>query len=300
MLHARATVIVLALAGILSVSGAARGVEPLRWKFTAGERLKQHLTQETTSAITVSSKTTKTLLEMQVDLAWQIDNVADGAADITQTIDRIQLKLQPVGGEAIEYDSATMTKPVGAAKEVAAIAAPLVGAKFQIRMTDRGEIKSAEPSPEFLALLAKQTSPDAKSLFTPESVRRLLGQTLMILPEKAFAKDATWQDTQEAAGPLGQIKLTADFTAAGAVKRAGEMVEKITCTSTISLPSIKPSVSKIKIKQQSHSGTIYFSAEQGRVIEAEQSQRVVTETPYRDATIIVELDTTLRSTLGPS
>ena len=55
----------------------------------------------------------------------------------------------------------------------------------------------------------------------------------------------------------------------------------------------------LKIKEHQQQGTIFFSSKLGRLIEAEQTQTLVTERPYRETTIIVTLTSKQTTTLKP-
>lgn len=293
------------LAGALTIaSGSARAETLLRWKLAAGQRFTLQLAQQTNSSVAAGKKPARSAVEMNVALQWQVDSVDAAGARITQQVERVQIKLQPAGAEAILYDSGLASKPVGPAKDLAAVAAPLVGAKFQIVMNDRGEITAAEPTPEFQATLNKQrgeqaaAAPNRGELYSAESIGRLLRQTLVVLPEKGVEKGAAWSRQNSTPGPLGKFEQQIDYTYAGSTERGGVMLEQIDFVAKFAVPTSKAGA-KLTVKEQTHSGTIIFDAQAGRVVEAEQMQKLVTETTYRDATIIVELETNGRSTLKP-
>ena len=302
MNHSHRIAVALIVAYLALIPSVSSGETLLRWKFEAGQQFDLHLDQQTTSTITVAGKTTKTTVETKLELRWKVDSVDDSGAKITQQVERIELKLQPAGMEPVVYDSNAKTRPVGQAKEIAASVAPLIGAKFQVVMSDLGEITSAEPAAELREALAKEQSSVAGrgQLFSKESIGRLLRQTLVVLPKTAVEKGATWTTTNVAPGPLGKFEQQINYSAAGSVQRGEATVEKIDFTATFALPANQAPTSKLKVKEQIHSGTIYFSPDLGRVTEAEQTQRLVTETPYRDAVIVVELETEMKSTLAPA
>ena len=57
--------------------------------------------------------------------------------------------------------------------------------------------------------------------------------------------------------------------------------------------------SKFNIKDHQHSGTVLFSIEDGRLVEIDQTQKLVTERPYRETTIVVTLSSTQKTTVTP-
>ena len=302
MNHSHCVAAAVIAASLALIPGVSSGETLLRWKFEAGQQFDLQLNQQTASTITVAGKTTKTTVETRLELRWKVDSVDDSGAKITQQVERIEMQLQPAGMEPVVYDSNSKAKPVGQAKGIAASVAPLIGAKFQVVMNDLGEITSAEPVAELREALAKEqsTATGRGQLFSPESIGRLLRQTLVVLPKKAVEEGATWTTTNVAPGPLGKFEQQIHYTAAGSMQRGEAAVEKIDFTAAFALPASQTPASKLKVKEQAHSGTIYFAPDIGRVTEAEQTQRLVTETPYRDATIVVELETEMKSTLSPA
>jgi hypothetical protein len=53
------------------------------------------------------------------------------------------------------------------------------------------------------------------------------------------------------------------------------------------------------IKEHAQSGTVRFSIDQGRVVSAEQEQKLITERPYRETTIVVSLSSKQTTTIKP-
>jgi hypothetical protein len=68
---------------------------------------------------------------------------------------------------------------------------------------------------------------------------------------------------------------------------------------TTSKLDLKPSTAKkaTTIKEHAQSGVILFSTDQGRVVSAEQTQKLTTERPHRDTTIVVTLQSKQTTTL---
>jgi len=62
-------------------------------------------------------------------------------------------------------------------------------------------------------------------------------------------------------------------------------------------PGKKPAPGKLAVKSHEQSGTILFAVNQGRVSEAEQTQKLVTERLYREATIVVTLSSQQKTTV---
>jgi len=65
-------------------------------------------------------------------------------------------------------------------------------------------------------------------------------------------------------------------------------------------PGKKSAPGKLNVKSHGQSGTILFAPEQGRVAEAEQTQKLVTERSYRETTIVVTLSSKQKTTVRPA
>jgi hypothetical protein len=58
-------------------------------------------------------------------------------------------------------------------------------------------------------------------------------------------------------------------------------------------------VGTMKIKTHEQTGTILFSADEGRVVEGEQKQKLVTERAYRETMIVVTLSSVQKTRVTP-
>jgi hypothetical protein len=195
----------------------------------------------------------------------------------------------------VAYDSAEKARPTGLARDVAAAVAPLLSAEILLEMNPRGEVQSAKPANEAAEkLLAAQSDPDA--LGSKDAIQKLLRQSLIVLPEKAVAEGDTWTTTTEISSALGKGEQKTSYTLAGAIEQDGATLQKIESTSKLDL---MPSTAKdaTTIKEHAQSGVILFSTDQGRVVSSEQSQKLITERPHRDTTIVVTLSSKQATTL---
>jgi len=93
----------------------------------------------------------------------------------------------------------------------------------------------------------------------------------------------------------GALKLDTTYRLDGLTDQDGKRLAKIGLTAK----ATPGAGAKINIKSQDHSGTIVFSADEGRVVEISQTQKLVTERPYRETTILVTLNSTQKTTVKP-
>jgi len=290
--------ITILFAAVAFAAPPARAQTTLAWKLAAGERFDLHVEQQTASTVTVVNKTTKTTIEMTLDSTWAIESVEDGIAKIRQTIRRAQVKVQAADSPPVVYDTAAPGQPSGAEKDLATAVGPLVDPDSSILLTmnERGEIAAAELSPRLAELWAAgKPAAAAKKQPAQQSLDALLKQPLVILPAKAVARGEKWETTRELTTPTGKFSQQIDYTYDGRRDVAGKSSDAISFSATLA----PAAPGKFKIKEQSQTGTIHFDGEAGRMISGEQKQMLVTETPYRDATITVVVESQVSRSLTP-
>ena len=278
---------------LLAVLGTSAAVEAtaqsaITWKLKEGDQFQLHVQQQTVSTVTVVSKTTKTTIEMTLDSTWKVESVENRTAMIRQTIDRVQVKVQAADTPQVVYDTASPGQPSGAARDLAAALSPLVDPKSSLLLTmnERGEVSSVELSDKLAAAFDK-SAPAAQSLDA------LLKQPLVILPEKALAAGDKWESTRELTTPAGKFTQQTEYKL-GEPKDAAGALAQITYSATLT-----PVVAlKAKITDQSQTGTVLFDRQAGRYLSGEQAQKLVTETPYREATIRVVIESQVKRTLA--
>jgi hypothetical protein len=295
------------LVAILLTSVLSAGLQAqtlLRWKLAAGDSFTVEMQQQTESQVAFSGKSAATKIDLDLQLAWDVTAARESTITLKQTIRRIHLKLAAPQGAAVEYDSESNARPTGQARDLAEALRPLIGAELEIAMNARGEIDSAKPANE----AAKAAFADGKAAESGDAsrgaVQQLLRQSLIVLPEKDVAVGDRWTSTTElttAAGPMKQ-ETTYQFASIG--DRDGKQLcqietnSKLASISAASAPQA-PSA-KIALKSHEQTGTILFSAEEGRLIETEQTQKLVTERSYREVTIVVKLDSKQTTKITPS
>ncbi len=280
------------LAGIPSPRAMAQTT--LAWKLKAGEEFGLHVEQQTTSTVTVVNKIVKTTIEMTLDSTWSVESVESGTAKIKQTVRRVQVKVQAADTAPVEYDTAAPGQPGGAAGALAVAVRPLIdpGSSILLTMNARGEIAAAELSPKLTELWdAGKPAVGDQTAAAAGSIDALLKQPLVVLPAKELAEGDKWETTRDLATPAGKFTQKIEYTYDGRKQTAD----------TISFSaSLSPAATgKSKIKEQSQTGTIHFDSQAGRFVSGEQTQKLVTETPYRDATITVVVESQIKRTLDP-
>ena len=281
-------------------SAAVAQQPPLRWNLKAGETYLLQFDQQTTSEVAFAAKKATTRIDLKVDLAWTVTAADQQAMTIKQTVRRVQFKLISPTAGGFEYDSNQQSRPTGSAIEIAAAVSPLLKTVFELKLSPRGEVLEVVSSGTADVAAPKGSRDDkpASGSAPATALQRLLRQPLVVFPEDPVTAGDNWKSSSNLSAGGADLKQQTTWTYADTVERNGTKLERITTQSAIELPAARPPDS-LKINEHQQSGTIFFSSGQGRLIEAEQTQRLVTEQPYRETTITVMLISKQTTTLKP-
>ena len=283
-----------------SVIGTASAQTDLRWKLQPGQEFTLSVQQHTTSDVSYTGKRATTEIDLTMELGWTVTAADEKSITIKQALRRLVFTMQSPKVGKVQYDSAEKSRPTGQAREIAAAVAPLLSAEIDLQMTPRGEVQSAKPANEAAEkLVAGESDTGGTALVSKTTIQQLLRQSLVTLPEKAVAEGDTWTITTEIDSALGKGQQKTTYTHAGAAED-GEKLAKIDVASKLEFAPPAGTTNKLSLKEHKQSGTVLFSAEQGRVVSAEQSQKMITERPYRDTTIVVSLESKQTTTLKMS
>ena len=272
----------------------AQGQTPLRWKLKPGESLAVTIDQTTDSDVSFSGKKAKTTIELKLVLGWNIIAADNAGFKIRQSIDQIQQKLTTQQAGTIEFDSSSKAKPTGQSRDLAEALRPLIGAEFDMTMTPRGEITTVEPANEaakalFAGLEGGQNA-DATARVT---VDQMLRRPLLVLPDRPINVGETWSVSSERPTVAGPLKIDTTYKLAGVSNQNGQPTAQIAMSANFtSAPG-----GQLTIKSPEHGGDIQFAVDDGRLIKTKQNQKLITERPYRETTIVVTLTSEQTTTM---
>ena len=264
---------VVALAAALLVAGGstAQAQKVLRWKFTPGQTLRYVMNQEQSQKIKAGTTPITMTMTMTMNMTQKIESVdARGVASVTQTIDRIQMKMTSPQGIGLDYDSASGKPPEGLAKLMAPMFDAMVKKPFTMKMDPQGKVSDMKLPQGFVESVNKISGNPMGGLFTEEGMQQMTGQGMAVLPEKPVSAGDTWTQQAGMAMPmLGRISVKNTYRYEGTEKRDGKELEKIanTLKMDISPQKDKPQPFEIKMTDQKMQGTTYFDNEAGRLVE---------------------------------
>jgi hypothetical protein len=286
LLHSAAIVLLLVGLGPANPAGAQT---LLRWKFEPGQELLVDFQQETTSQVAFSGKSAESKIVLGMELLWTVAAVDEKGANIKQSIRRFQFKLDSPKSGVMQYDSAAKTRPTGQARTLADSIAPLLGAEVDMTMTPRGEIVAAKPANAAADKLFDGGVMGVAGVFSPKTVETLLRNPLAVFPEQPVADDGSWTAAGQLESAAGKFKQLTTYRLAGTEETAGQTLTRVDVSAVLEPLAAKGAASKLTLKEHEQTGHFLFSAEQGRLVSATQHQKLTTERPYRETTIVVTL-----------
>ena len=264
------------LAACLVLVSTARAAEPLVWKFAAGDVHHYQMLQNMTMTINMGAGDQVSTIAQDIDMTWAVDSLkADGAAVVTQRINRMQMKINSAGQE-MKFDSAAETPmpgPQGALLEP--IFKALTSSEFEVTMTPRGEITDVEVPEELIQAL--QTAPGANKLLgdlgTKEGFKNLVRQGSLALPAK-LEDGEIWTTKVEMASPaIGKQSVETTYRYKGPREVEGDTLE-------VFIPSMEMEFGDggesgtIEIVKQDSAGEILFNRKAGRMQSSVISQNL--------------------------
>lgn len=247
----------LALAAAIALTApAARAAEALRWAPKKGETLRYALSQVFDVKIAGPGQESSHKSELDVDLTWKIDSVADdGTIELTQTLDRARTRIT-APGQALAYDSQDKKAAESPATQIWVKAYEAVlGKPYAIKLSPQGEVldvKLPDGAANALADSPLAQSADAGSFFSPAGVKTLLAQILPKLPKVPVGKGATWDS--DLSVPSGTVRI--DFKTRYTLAGSGPVA---TIDATIDSTVTPAPEAKVTVKVTRQDGTAKFA-----------------------------------------
>ncbi len=272
------------------------------WRWKKGDTFKIDFTQEIENVATVNRRPIQMNIATKMFMTWSVLEVdSDGGAVIEQTIDRLTLTLKTPDKAPIEFDSKRKIESP-ASRSIAAAVGPLVGAPFQLEITDRGAVENVQWSDETEAALAKAResaqSPAVSSLLSKDGIGKMLRQSSPPFPAKPIDVRGQWERDHEFQSTYGKMIQKNRFQFAGPAKRLERDVLRIAVNGTLEVAEAAKDA-KSTLKNQKLSGTIDYDPRVGIIRHSEIQQTLDSERPYRGVVIDVRTQSTLTMSVRP-
>jgi hypothetical protein len=253
----------------------AEGVS-LSWHFKPGATLHYVAKQEVVQNISSAAVSGKMNVGITLDLTWAVQSVdAQQVASLTQTIDRVQMIADGPQGMKTQYDSASGKEPEGAAKSPDAKALWLLVKKpMTLKINPQGKILEFKLPQDVLDQIQK--TPAVQSLgktFSEEGMKQVVG--LSALPQESLVPGKSWNDESLYENPqAGKQKVKSTYTYVGPKTVEGKPAQQIDSLVTLEVLPPEQQVAKIEIKEQHGTGTIYFDAAAGRLLQSTTTMKL--------------------------
>jgi hypothetical protein len=265
---------VLLAAGLAGAAPAPAEADLLRYRFKEGDRVKYVLEEKTVIEIDLGTGPAAVETTTTLDLAWQVANVGkEGKYTVTQTIERLRMEFPTTRGK-LSYDSKAKAGDDPNSNQWAGALGVFTGGEMTLVLDGRGRIDGLKYSEKLARGVAGLPlwAAGAAAALSEDNVRRMLGECLPMLPEKAPVKGQPW-DSKLQAKFAGEVNLTLDnkHTCEGAEARGDGKLEKIVTKPTLTASAEK---SMIELLKQDVSSTSYFDRAAGRVRETVFTQKI--------------------------
>ncbi len=298
----QAALVTIVIASFAAGSAGAQ-TTPLRWKFAKSDQFEIAIEQ------TTKLETEADLVKQNIDTSsavsfrWLVQELdAKGIAQIDMVVQSVQLKISmPVsnGVRTLEVDTAATpeAKPDVQETEMLQNLQAVVGKTIRIQVTDRGEIISVVLDAAMKdAIRQAPQSMQIRELVTEDGLRELFASGAPVLPENEIKTGESWTVTRDFANPTGQFRREQTLTWSGSETHDNTAQEKIDVRAQLTLLNPPPSpaqpsdiATKLAIKSQNTTGTIWFDSEKGMITAGAVKSTLVTESPYRDKAIVTRI-----------
>jgi hypothetical protein len=261
------------------LTGSAQAQTSLKYKFKEGDKLNYTMDQTQKQMVNVMGMEIETTMTQNMEMSWNVKSVKDGKAQMTQTIDRIRMKMDSPFA-AFEFDSKDGKEPEGPVGQLLGpLFAAMAGAEFTVTMNEQGEVSETKVSEKLLE--AMKANPALQQLgggFTEEGLKNMMTQSGgSILPKTAVKKGDTWdQKIELKQPPLGVMKMNSTYTYGGPEEKDGATLEKIGVKTEITIEPIENAAAQfeIKVKSADMKGTLYFDNKAGRLVVSTMNQKM--------------------------
>ncbi|MEX2093885.1 MAG: DUF6263 family protein [Pirellulales bacterium] len=259
----RRIVLVAVVSCLVVTSSISQADEPLRWKFTAGEKLDYQMTQDMNMDMDAGpAGKLATNAGQTMSITWIVKSIDEkGDALIEQTIDRIHMNMTAPGGQGFDYDTDSEEPAVGMAAMIAPTLEAMTAGKFTFTMSPRGEVRDLTMTDELLAAIRSGPGGEKGAI---EQFKAMVSQVALVLPENPPKLGDEWTIRIAASNPAGGNQ-TVDYTFKYEGTREVDGTNYAVIKPTMKLELANNPMMEMKMKEQQTQGEVLFNLEQGRL-----------------------------------
>jgi hypothetical protein len=274
-----AGLLVAACFALLGAAAAQAAPIKLEWKFVEGQKTKYRIVQDMVIDMDVAGQSVRMTMTQTMDLTWKVASVDEqGTADMTQTIDRLQMKLRGAPGADVSYDSDSDRKPEGMAALLSPMFEAIVKQPVKLKMSAAGKVSDVELPKEMSEKLKNTPGMGPLSnMFSEGNLKQMMGAgTLQFSPEAVDEGDE-WQSQAEAVdASVGKQQTESTYVYQGLEDRQGRRLAKIGIKLNVKLAEDPDAKAQVSIEDQSSDGVAYFDPKASQIVDLKLSSKMKT------------------------
>lgn len=278
----------------LFATSLAAGGETLRWQWAPGDTSR--LLMEQTMDMTMNGGPMgpiKSATVQKMLMTWTVKSGAEDATQISQSTDRVMMKMDGPMGQGFAYDSAEETAPVGMAAMVAPMFDALVASDIVLTVSDRGEVRNVTLPDELKQAFDRMPGGAASA----DMITQMSQQGMLKFPEHALEVGDTWTETTEVSSPqMGAMKINATYRFDGMKEVDGRTLAAITPSLTMEVADPNGQAMPVTFETRESGGEILFDNEAGKIVSSriDQTTDVIVSVQGQQMRNEIQQSTTVR------
>lgn len=285
----------------LPTANAIGQSDGLRLKLETGDKFEIVLVQNSNSETKIDSRETNVDSATTITMGWEVSEVEpNGDATIAQSLTSVKLSVtgftrKKKGDTAsplmsISFDTSAPDGITRESKNLMKQIQPLLGLKFDVVMSPRGEIKEVTVPEAMTELLDKM--PDTQSLralFSKTGLKDILGASAIVLPE-GLKEGQSWTEKSISKTALGTFNRNRTYTFVGKKTVDGAEIAEFSVAVTLEPTDVTETktasdILNSKLIEFTGSGKLLMDVEEGFFKTSKVENRAHSEKPYREKKI---------------
>jgi len=282
---------------VVAVAAAPSAADDLlQWKLSSGDSLNYQVLSRTVTQSNVGGFESETLLVHSMQMTWDVETVtANNSFVVGQVIRRIRVELSPNGNETFIFDSGENSVPDNnIVRSLGNVFRRLVDQRFLVTMTSTGAFTDVL-IPNGLAQTLKEAAAGNPSAIDEKTLRQMMSQASVILPESPVAPGHQWQSEQTIDLGFATLQMTPQMTYRGVNDDGYAVIDYVP---HVNLTADEEAAVQMRLRDATGAGTVLFDLQRGRVVrmELQLTMEMVTELNGRQTTQKIQQTTQMQLT----
>ena len=294
-MRVRLAVVTCAAVVVLPLVSAAGQGTTLRYSWTPGQEDRYRVTQKVSATVTgIPGADTQTVEQtMTQTMVLRVMEVAgDGNATVRQTFEALRMEITTPAGPAV-FDSSAKDRPSDPTMaRVATMMTAMIGESVNVTFRPNGDVVKVEGMGRVIEKMTAALPAGAeadpvlqtiKASMSDDSMRRTVGQSFAVFPERPVTKGESWTSTFENTQPIvGTLTTTRTSTLSGVETTGGAAMARIAIATATKQAAEAPAGGipmKITLGDANGTGEMTFDVSKGRL----QSSTATADLPMKMA-----------------